>query len=66
MFVSVFIGKLKKVEFTSDRTGQKAQTDFSCVKFDGHLSGIGTAIEDGDGDLLISLIEFMSVGMWNL
>jgi hypothetical protein len=41
---------------------QMEQTYFSCVEFDGHLSGIGIAIEDGDYDLLIGLIEFMSVG----
>lgn len=40
---------------------QKEKTDFSWVEFDGHLSGIGTTIKDGDCDLIIGLVEFMSV-----
>jgi hypothetical protein len=41
----------------------KEKTYFSRLKLDGHLSRIGATIEDRDCDLLITFIEFMSVGV---
>jgi hypothetical protein len=55
--------KAKGKIIQSDGMERKEQTDLSWVEFDGHLSGIGTTIEDGDYDLLIGLIKFMSVGV---
>jgi hypothetical protein len=39
----------------------RVETNFSWIEFDGHLSRIGVAIKDGESNLLIRLVEFMSI-----
>ena len=56
----MLVGKLEGFNQTAWNTCWM-ETNFSWVEFDGHPSGIGIAIKDGESNLLIRLVEFMSI-----